>query len=226
MDKLESIATLFPNSSDQLELIPTSFSFVLCVAMAFIVRDFYIRRSFSLTGKNHIGAVLPVLSAVIFLVIVVVKSSLALSLGLVGALSIVRFRTPIKEPEELVYLFLAIAIGIGYGAGQVLITTLFTLAILVVVYFWLSNRKVGQADEYNMVINWKSADIEFSQILDAIKDRTKSLKVVRLDYTADANTAVLLVALNDNEKLDNVMKLIREEDKSATCSFFEAKTNW
>ena len=160
------------------------------------------------------------------MVIVVVKSSLALSLRLVGALSIVRFRTPIKEPEELVYLFLAIAIGIGYGAGQVLITTLFTLAILVVVYFWLSNRKVGQADEYNMVINWKSADIEFSQILDAIKDRTKSLKVVRLDYTADANTAVLLVALNDNEKLDNVMKLVREEDKSATCSFFEAKTNW
>ena len=47
------------------------------------------------------------------LVITVVKSSLALSLGLVGALSIVRFRTPVKEPEDLVYLFLSIAIGIG-----------------------------------------------------------------------------------------------------------------
>ena len=91
-----------------LDLIPTLYSFFMCVIMSFILRDFYIKRSFSLTGKMHIGSIIPVLSAVVFLVILVVKSSLALSLGLVGALSIVRFRTPIKEPEELVYLFLAI----------------------------------------------------------------------------------------------------------------------
>ncbi len=42
---------------------------------------------------------------------------LMLGLGLVGALSIIRFRTPIKEPEELAYLFLAIAVGIGLGAA-------------------------------------------------------------------------------------------------------------
>ena len=47
------------------------------------------------------------------LVIAVVKSSLALSLGLVGALSIVRFRTPVKEPEELTYLFFSIALGLA-----------------------------------------------------------------------------------------------------------------
>tara|TARA_B100000959_G_scaffold272031_1_gene320892 strand:+ start:91 stop:627 length:537 start_codon:yes stop_codon:yes gene_type:complete len=49
-------------------------------------------------------------------VIAVVKSSLALSLGLVGALSIVRFRAAIKDPEELVYLFLCIGIGLALGA--------------------------------------------------------------------------------------------------------------
>ena len=47
------------------------------------------------------------------LIITVVKTSLALSLGLVGALSIVRFRSAIKDPEELLYLFFSIAIGIG-----------------------------------------------------------------------------------------------------------------
>jgi hypothetical protein len=52
------------------------------------------------------------------LIITIVKASLALSLGLVGALSIVRFRAAIKEPEELAYLFLAIAIGLDFGAGQ------------------------------------------------------------------------------------------------------------
>ena len=52
-----------------------------------------------------------------YIVIMVVKNSLALSLGLVGALSIVRFRAAIKEPEELVYLFLIIAAGLGCGAN-------------------------------------------------------------------------------------------------------------
>ena len=88
-------------------------AFAACVAMSFIVREFYIRRSFSLTGKSHIGSILPILSAVIFMVILVVKSSLALSLGLVGALSIVRFRTPVKSPLELTIFFLLITIGIA-----------------------------------------------------------------------------------------------------------------
>ena len=70
----------------------------------------------------------------------VVKTSLALSLGLVGALSIVRFRTPIKEPEELIYLFLAIAIGLGFGAGYPIITILIVIVILVIIYFFLSNK--------------------------------------------------------------------------------------
>ena len=48
----------------------------------------------------------------------IVKNSIALSLGLVGALSIVRFRAAIKEPEELTYLFLVIATGLGTGSGQ------------------------------------------------------------------------------------------------------------
>ena len=56
------------------------------------------------------------------LIISIIKSSIALSLGLVGALSIVRFRTPIKEPEELLYLFVAIAVGLGLGANQLLAT--------------------------------------------------------------------------------------------------------
>ena len=133
MNNLLDINQLINPNIDQLDIIPTLFSFFICVLMSFIVRDVYIKRSFSLTGKMHIGSIIPVLSAVVFLVIVVVKSSLALSLGLVGALSIVRFRTPIKEPEELVYLFLAIAIGLGYGAGQVLITTILSLSILLII---------------------------------------------------------------------------------------------
>jgi hypothetical protein len=56
------------------------------------------------------------------LIIRIVRSSPALSLGFVRASSIVRFRAAIKEPEELVFPFLAISIGLGLGAGQALVT--------------------------------------------------------------------------------------------------------
>jgi len=226
LNDLDKFVEMLSSESADLALLPTLFNFLICLVMSFIVRAFYVRRSFSLTGKNHIGAILPILSAIVFLVIVIIKSSLALSLGLVGALSIVRFRTPIKEPEELVYLFLAIALGLGYGAGQTLITTLITTIILFVVYFWLSNRKVGQTTEYNMVINWASPKVSFEKLLASIENKVTSVKVVRLDSGAKANTAVLLMVPNDGESLDGIIDKLRATSDEITCSFFEAKTNW
>ena len=72
----------------------------------------------------------------VILIITVVKASLALALGLVGALSIVRFRTPIKEPEELVYLFPNIGVAVALGAGQTLaavIACIITLLLVTIV---------------------------------------------------------------------------------------------
>ena len=103
------------------------------------VLGLYIRllyRKFGLTVSNRdaFSANFPLLTIATVLVIFVVKSSLALSLGLVGALSIVRFRAAIKEPEEIVFLFFCIALGLALGAeyyelalGGALIFTAFVL---------------------------------------------------------------------------------------------------
>jgi hypothetical protein len=216
---------LTPNIS-QVDLIPTLFSFFMCVVMSFIVRDFYIKRSFSLTGKMHIGSIIPVLSTVVFLVIVVVKSSLALSLGLVGALSIVRFRTPIKEPEELVYLFLAIAIGLGYAAGQILITTILSLSILFIVYMWLSNRKIAKTSEYNLVVKWAKSDIMFEDILKELTPIVQNLKLIRLDKSLSDNTSVMLIVPDDNSPIETITNKLHKLDDHMKITFFEAKTNW
>ena len=215
-------------SSDvfQVEIVPTLFSFILCVLMSFILRYFYIRRSFSLTGKSHIGSILPILSTVVFLVIVVVKSSLALSLGLVGALSIVRFRTPIKEPEELVYLFLAISIGLGYAAGQNLITTILTLSILLTIYFWLSNRSLSSVIEYNLILNWKDKTLMLEDLIDQVKSCSKEIKLIRLDHSPTGSTAVMLVSPEDESFIDLITNKLTSLDNEISVTFFEAKTNW
>ena len=222
---LEMQEFINPNIA-QIGIIPTLFSFFMCVLMSFIVREFYIKRSFSLTGKAHIGSIIPILSTVVFLVIVIVKSSLALSLGLVGALSIVRFRTPIKEPEELVYLFLAIAIGLGYAAGQVLITTIITLSILLIIFIWLSNRKIAKTNEYNLVIKWTKKDVKFENILKEITPIVENLKLVRLDKGPSGNTSVMLIVPFQDQPIEAVSNKLYALDNSVHVTFFEAKTNW
>jgi hypothetical protein len=226
MNNLIDINGLVNPNLTQIDLIPTLFSFVLCVLMSFIVRNLYIRRSFSLTGKMHLGSIIPILSAVVFLVIVVVKSSLALSLGLVGALSIVRFRTPIKEPEELVYLFLAIAIGLGYASGQILITTTLSLLIVFIAYMWLSNRTITKTSEYNLVVKWTNVNILFEDIKNEITPIVQNLKLIRLDKSSNDNTSVMLIVPNEDYSIELISNKLHKLDKSMNITFFEAKTNW
>ena len=91
---------------------------------------------------------------------------MALSLGLVGALSIVRFRAAIKEPEELVYLFLIISTGLGCGSGQLKITLLgigISILIIIIYSFFFRKTKLQGDSLINSTIvfnkrisdNWK-----------------------------------------------------------------------
>ena len=182
--------------------------------MSFILRDFYIKRSFSLTGKMHIGSIIPVLSAVVFLVILVVKSSLALSLGLVGALSIVRFRTPIKEPFELAYIFGVIAIGLGTGAGQVFITLISIATLLIVLTFFSKKRRISNESVFFVYLTSKITSGSEKKSMEKIKELGQKLQVDldvrRLDCSDDEERINLAVRIQSNEEL-NQLKLGLEE---------------
>ena len=103
----------------------------------------------TLASREAFGKVFPFIALTTALLISIVKSSLALSLGLVGALSIVRFRTPVKEPEELAYIFLAITIGLGLGADFRIATTAATALILcLVTLVQLRSRRVATRNLY------------------------------------------------------------------------------
>lgn len=226
MEEIIKFQTLVNDSFEQVSIGITMFNFLICMAMSFIVRSFYIKNSYSLTSKMHIASVIPVLAGVIFLVIIVVKSSLALSLGLVGALSIVRFRTPIKEPEELVYLFLTIAIGLGYGAGYTQVTTIITLAILVITYFTLTNKKTIKVNEYNLIIDWQSAELKLDFLIVIVSKYTDSFKLIRYDTKKDLNTVVMNISPQQSVNLDSLVLDLKNEDSNINVTIFEAKTNW
>ena len=111
------------------------FSMMLASICAEAVGITYRKYARSLGNRVAFSQIFWLLAAVTTIVITIVKFSLALSLGLVGALSIVRFRAAIKEPEELVYLFLVIAIGLSMGAGQLmagLVLTIFSIVAIII----------------------------------------------------------------------------------------------
>ena len=227
MNAVDSILNATSSSGfAELDLFSVIFNFIMCVLMSFIARLFYIKYSTSLTGKHHIGTVIPILSTIVFLVILIVKSSLALSLGLVGALSIVRFRTPIKEPEELVYLFLSIAIGLGYAAGYTFLTTIITLAILGMIFLWLSNRKIDNKNEYNLILSWENESINFEKIADEIMEISSSLKLIRFNKGPLNKTASFMIVPNNDVNLDKMIERIGALDKNIEVNFYESKTNW
>ena len=156
-----------------------SLGFIFCLICSFILKYVYEQKSTALVSKIQIGKIIPILSLSVFLIFLVVKSSLALSLGLVGALSIVRFRTPIKEPEELVYLFLSIAIGLGYGAGQIVLTSFVFPLILIIVWLFSIKKINFDNKQYNLIVSWKSES-----------DKTKILEDVTNSvskYSSDSN---------------------------------------
>jgi len=101
-----------------LSLVNLGLNLLVGLLLSLVLAWFYENYGQSLSNRAKFAQLLPALTLTTALVISIVKSSLALSLGLVGALSIVRFRTAIKEPEELIFLFIAIAIGLGVGADQ------------------------------------------------------------------------------------------------------------
>ena len=165
------------------------------------------------------------LSLITFLVILIVKSSLALSLGLVGALSIVRFRTPIKEPEELIYLFLAIALGLGYGAGQIIPTTSIAIIIFFIIWFFIGNQFSKKSSEYNLVISCDALDINKNfvsneLIFNTLKTFFDEFELVKYESDDQKANFVIKVLVDDLKKIDHLKDLSKDLNKLEINYYF------
>ncbi|WP_407269950.1 DUF4956 domain-containing protein [Radiobacillus sp. PE A8.2] len=101
-----------------------------------------------------------VMSMATALIIIGISSNVLLSLGMVGALSIVRFRTPIKDPMDLVYLFWAIVSGILCGAGFIPLVILGSVLIALVIIIFVNRIKVE--NPYLLVVKYSESAIEKS----------------------------------------------------------------
>ncbi len=179
------------------------------VVLAFLMRWHFERFGSTLSNRSEFAQVFPLLVLTTILIITVVKSSLALSLGLVGALSIVRFRTPIKEPEELAYLFIAIASGLGLGADQTVPTVLAVVFILTVVAVQRWSREGGEQTNLYLSVDFvpaEGSERPIDRLAEVVSRHVESGDLRRVDARGDSVEVTYFIDVAAPERISALIE--------------------
>lgn len=215
MDKWNLFQRFLITENAQISIVDFLINTAIILVLALVLEFTYTRCAKSLSGRKTFAANFFLVAFTTMLIISIVKSSLALSLGLVGALSIVRFRSAIKEPEELAYLFLTISIGLGLGANQRLVTIVGALILLAIVWVrHLSAPKRSKQNLYLTVSGMGDGKPSLENVDELVKNSFKASKLVRYDETADNIETSFWVEIknpDDLQKFRNKLETIGRE---------------
>lgn len=214
------------NASAPLSIESLLFNLAVGAALSLGLRWHFQRYGSTLSNREEYGHVFPFVCLTTILVISVVKSSLALSLGLVGALSIVRFRTPVKEPEELAYLFIAIAIGLGLGAGQTLATVTAVVAILTVMAFVKSPSVKEDGKNLYLSVDWraeagKGPENFLERLNEVMSKHVASCDLRRFDVRDDSLDATYFIDVESTSALSALADELRASFPNAGITFID-----
>ena len=210
---LKSLENFILNSAPDISYSNFIIAILISAFLAFIVKLAYIRISRTLNDREYFSDIFVPLAIITTLVITVIKFSLALSLGLVGALSIVRFRAAIKEPEELVYLFFIIGIGLANGANQFLVSIICTFFIILILFIkkYYDDKKNDQnlsdSSVNVMQIEISNSKEGVEKIIDILKTKTTYLKLKSFRVEKDLSQYVFWFDVNKN-KVNDFMQTV------------------
>jgi hypothetical protein len=173
-------------------------SLITVIVFSYLTRLVYIKKSRGIANKDQFSSLFFLFSISIFLIISTIKSSLVLSLGMVGALSIVRFRNAIKDTEQVMYLLLLIAFSLSLAANQYLIGVITGAVGLIFIFFW-SQVKVLKTDSafiYLKLNNSSDLNIIIEKLI------AKENKIISLEYQ---DNSINLVSTFNNYSQDEVI---------------------
>ena len=221
------ISELTSSQANPTQLSTFLINLLLAVVLSYILSRVYVHWGSSLSNRRRFAANFILITVTTTFIILVVRSSVALSLGLVGALSIVRFRSAIKEPEELAYLFFAISIGIGLGDNQRLITVI-ALAVAILVLGLMRLFRGRQAD-FNLHVTVSSAAptrVEFESIVDTLRKHTAQLKLMRFDESNQGQESSFLVEFRNMSQLKEAKSALLALSDGLEITFLDNKGIW
>ena len=212
----KSFASIALTSDDVFNIL---FSLFVAAAIGVIVSQVYKLTHRGVNYELTFMSSLVLLPTVVALVMLFIRSNLVLSLGLVGSLSIIRFRTPIKDTRDMVYLFWAIAIGLGAGTFNWAMVALASAFILVVIFImYLIKYGRSQNHDYILVVSGTS-EFDQAEIKRIINGFTKDAKMRSQTLDDELWETVYELSLSEtSEPIENLLKALKEIDAISNVS--------
>ena len=221
MDKIQTFEQFLATQNTSVDLMTFIFNMLLTILLSLALSALYLKFGTSLSNRREFSRIFITISCTTMLIITLVKSSLALSLGLVGALSIVRFRAAIKEPEELSYLFLAIAIGLGFGANQRAITIVAFSIIAGVTILSIPSRLNQRQAMALSIVSQGSERPDLEKLTDVLKKYCSSVRMKRFDETPDLFEGLFFVEFQNFAQLRRLKEALKGFDRQMTITFLD-----
>jgi uncharacterized membrane protein YhiD involved in acid resistance len=202
------------------------YNLVLCAILSSFISFVYVKFGNSVSNRRSFARNFILLSTTTMIVITFVKTSLALSLGLVGALSIIRFRSAIKEPEELAFIFLIMGIGLGCGAG---FSTITIIAIIFITGFIIIARFRNPKLDQNLYLSISSRipnELQIDSIETILQKYCSEVKLKRFDHGKNGIEASYNIVFIDNKQLTNIKNDVLQIDPSAVLTYIDTKRDF
>jgi uncharacterized protein YxeA len=220
-NNMQAVENFFLSQSAPISILDFSLNILATFIMTFCLSFVFNKFANPFLNKASLEKNFFMIAITTMLIISVVKSSLALSLGLVGALSIIRFRTAIKDPEEMAYLFLAISIGVGVGAEKIRITGLCITFILVVVVISSIFRKKSKKN-FNFYLTVQAPNtVKIDSIVETLDHHCNVIHLKRFDKDSKESEMAFLVKVNNTNDFIKLEGQLSELDKDLKITFLD-----
>jgi len=183
------------------------FSLVVAFAVGLFIAFIYRRNYRGVMYSNNFALTLIMMTLITTPVVMCIKESIQLSMGMVGALSIVRFRTAVKDPLDTAYMFWALTMGILLGAGQFFLTALCVIgiALLLTVVVYVQS---GKLNSYLLVV--RMADAAEKSVMQAVGTlkychlKSKTISAAGVEVTYEIRVDKSETFLNKINAIDGV----------------------
>jgi len=160
---------------NRLSISQVTMSLSITFILGMIIFITYKNNYNSISYNHTFNVSLIIMALITSMIILTISSNIVLSLGMVGALSIVRFRSAIKDPMDIVYLFWSISLGITTGAGLYPVALIASLFISAAIFLLM--RLTNNLDVFLLVVQYqRKSDLE---VLDALTNLEYTLKSKR-----------------------------------------------
>lgn len=194
MSKKELLKYLIENNAG-ISVTQILISMCITVLLSMFIYWVYKKTYSGVMYSKNFNITIMLISTVTSMVMMIIGSNLALSLGMVGALSIIRFRSAIKDPKDIGFLFWGIGIGLSTGTGIYIIGIIGSIFIAFLLFIF--DRGIYNDNCYLLIV--KGNDINFNKIESIIKEHTSKFNLKMKNSTDIFTEATYEIKLKRNE---------------------------